>query len=282
LRQIKFSIVNSGRTAGVAYPQCACSEAVKVRPREERGGSTDSAAEHSRAGGPRSPFMRRNPMTRLTPRVASLMALGMASAVALAPAYAITFLETDATWQVTPIAPAPGWNTSVVFDTSSWESATTLFEVSSFLGPAYSAQGIWSSGGRYSTTEPAVWARKVWSISELPSSATLVGGEDDDGDLWINGTLVVSDHNGVSNSIEVPDLLPYLKVGDNLFAWAVTDNYQAYGYNHSFYLQVDDRIPPVVPGVPEPATMGLMFAGLSAVAAVARRRMRQVLSGRLD
>jgi hypothetical protein len=208
-------------------------------------------------------------MIRISPRIAGLIALGLAAAVAVAPAHAAIYLKTDATWKVTSTTPVAGWNTSAAFDTASWEPATTLYAVSDIHGPSYSAQAIWSSGGQFSTTETAVWARQVWTLSALPLSAGLVAGIDDDADLWINGTLVISDHNGVSTGGNVPDLLPYLQLGDNLIAFAATDNYPAWGYNHSVWLQIDDRFAAVVP---EPATFGLMLAGLAATAAMTRRR----------
>lgn len=205
-------------------------------------------------------------MTRIS---RGLAALALAAAAAVAPAHADTLLKTDATWKVTSAAPSAGWNVLAGFDTSSWQAATVLYNVSDYLGPAYTSQAIWSSGGQFSTTETAVWARQVWNLAALPVSAALEGGFDDDVDLWINGTLVISDHNGVANGVGVADLLPYLQQGDNLIAFAVTDNYPVWGYNHAAWLQIDGQH---APAVPEPETLALMLAGLAATAAVVRRR----------
>lgn len=200
-----------------------------------------------------------------------LGALALACALAAAPASAETLLKTDASWSVTPSAPGAGWNTATGFDASTWQAATTLYNVSDYLGPSYSAQGIWTSGGQFSNTETTIWARRVFQLAALPTSAALLAGFDDDADVWVNGNLVISDHNGIANNVGVPDLLPYLTVGANLVAFTVNDNFPVYGYNHSSWLQIDGQVAAVT-AVPEPTTYALMLVGLGATAFAVRRR----------
>lgn len=208
-------------------------------------------------------------MPHLPLRAAGLAALTLA---VLAPARAEILAQTDATWRVTAAAPGAGWNSSASFDTAAWQNATVLYNVADHLGPAYSAQGIWSSGGQFSSTETTLWARQVWALAAVPISATLLGGFDDDADLWVNGVQVVSDHNGFANNVAPVDLLPYLNPGDNLIAFTVSDNYPVWGYNHSAWVQIDGQRGGAVP---EPATPALLLAAFAATALVVRRRQQK-------
>lgn len=209
-------------------------------------------------------------MIRFKSHAGGLAALALA---ALAPAQAETLAQTDASWQVTAAAPGAGWNTSAAFNSASWQAATLLYDVSTYLGPSYSAKAIWSSGGQFSTTETTIWARQVWNLAALPSSAAMVAGFDDDADLWINGIQIISDHNGIANNVGPVDLLPYLSLGDNLIAFTVSDNFPVYGYNHAAWVQIDGQRGGAVP---EPATPALMLAGLAATAIAVRRRKKKI------
>lgn len=210
-------------------------------------------------------------MHQITTRVFCLSAMTLACAVAAAPASAVTLSTTGATWNVIATAPTGSWNSAAGFDTSTWQAATVLYNVADYLGPTYSAQGIWSSGGQFSSTETSFWARQVFHLDALPISASLNAGFDDDADLWINGVQIISDHNGIANNVSVADLLPYLTLGDNLVAYAATDNWPVYGYNHSSWVQIDGQLA----AIPEPETYALLLAGLAAVGFTMRRRSRR-------
>ena len=214
-----------------------------------------------------------------TTRACSLAAMAsVALACTTAPACAEALTQTDATWRVTATGPSAGWNTSAAFNTAAWQSATVLYNVADYL-PAESplTKGIWSSGGQFSTTETTVWARQLWNLAALPSSASLHGGFDDDADVWVNGSLVISDHNGIANNVGPVDLLPYLHLGDNLIAFTASDNWRVYGYNHSGWVQIDGQS---AAAVPEPATPALMLAGLVATAFGVRRRKTPAMAQR--
>lgn len=144
-----------------------------------------------------------------------------------------------------------GWNTSTAYDDSAWGAMLNDYWVPGAVSPMY--------------------LRYEFSLG-TPTFGMIFGGfQDDDAQMWVNGTLVYSDTDGNAGGIPPIDILPYLVVGDNLIAWKVHDTF---GGGEGFNLSglVDSN--PVVAPVPEPATSALMAAGLAAVAIVRRRTRR--------
>lgn len=204
-----------------------------------------------------------------SPSLARVM--GFAAALALGvlggspSSSAAVLVATDSSWKITAGAPgASDWNSNAAFDDSSWESATEL----GAWPTASPAQVIWSSGGQFSTTETQVWARRVFSLGALPLSAMLNGGFDDDGDVYINGVLVVSNQNGFADNFPTMDITSYLTTGLNLIAFMATDNYRVWGYNHGAALQIDGTFRTVS----APGTFALLGLGLAGLGLIRRRR----------
>ncbi len=196
--------------------------------------------------------------------------LGLLGAASSSLATPITLVATDSSWKVTATDPgASGWQSNPGFDDSAWESATELYDVVTTHPLLGAAKGIWTSGGQYSMVETQMWARRTFTLGVPPLSALLNSGFDDDGDLFVNGALVISDHNGFAND-SFADITPYLVAGDNLIAFTVMDNFQVWGYNHSAWLQVDGELA----AVPEPDSLALLGLGAAVMGMVRRRRIR--------
>ena len=188
-----------------------------------------------------------------------------------APVAADTLVVTNAAWRVTAAAPTSGWSTSASFDDTAWQSATALYSVDQYLGPAYvGTKGIWTQAGQFSSTETTIWGRTVLNLASVPQSATLEYGIDDDGDIIVNGTRVVSDQNGIANGGLV-DIGAYLVAGANVIAFTATDNFAVYGYNHAAWIQVEG----ITAAVPEPSTYAMLLLGLGAFGMVRGRSRRE-------
>jgi hypothetical protein len=190
---------------------------------------------------------------------------------AAAPAMAgDTLVATDTAWRVTALGPGVGWETSTSFNDASWQSAIAVYEVSPYLGPDYAGtQAIWTQAGQYSTTDTTIWGRMVVNLGTPLQSATLEYGIDDDGDIFVNGVLVVSDHNGMANGGLV-DITSYLTAGANVIAFTATDNYAVWGYNHAAWIRIEGT----VAAVPEPSTYATLLLGLGMLGLM-RGRLRR-------
>lgn len=192
--------------------------------------------------------------------LAFALAVGAAST---ANAAALT-INTDSSWLATNALPAANWNTDPSFDTTGWINASVNTPACSG-----SADCIWYDG-QFSATQFA-WLRKTFTISNPVSSAVLVGGVDDDADIYVNGTLVYSDHNGTAQAFGPINVAPFLVQGVNLIAVAAEDNFLGFGQNHGFEasLQVETVVP--IPTL-SPWMLALLTLALASIAVLFTRR----------
>ena len=140
-----------------------------------------------------------------------LLAVALVSGAASTEIVVAQTIVTDSTWLATNVAPAAGWNTDPSFDTTGWINAFVITP-----SCANGADCIWYDG-QFSATQLA-WLRKTFTISVPVSSCVLVGGIDDDCDIYVNGNLVLSDHNGLAGTFGPIDVSAQVVPGVNLIA----------------------------------------------------------------
>lgn len=179
------------------------------------------------------------------------LAFAMTMAAASPATATLLTVNTDSSWLATNSAPAPAWNSDASFDTTGWINASVNV-------PACQngADCIWYDG-QFSATQFA-WLRKTFTISDPVLSAVLSGGVDDDADIYVNGSLVFSDHNGFAQNFGPIDVASFLVQGVNLIAVAAADNFPVFGQNHDFVARVQIETQNTVP---EPASLLLLASG---------------------
>src|SRR5258707_57955 len=124
---------------------------------------------------------------------------------------AVTNIVSDGNWRVTSPAPPPGWNTSLLFDDSDAAGGEYALKTPSGNIPGMRSNQSASSPGQ-------VWFRYKFNLAALPNSASGSFYFDDDGQAYLNGTLIVNDTGGGATTVTLPLANSLFVVGDNLIA----------------------------------------------------------------
>ena len=138
----------------------------------------------------------------------SLLIASMMSAYINNPAYAQAPLEDK--WHYTLDKPTSDWS-SPDFSAQSWKSASGGFGTPGTPGSRI--------GTRWKTSD--IWLRKSVTLESVPSNPALYVHHDEDVEIYINGTLVVSKKGYTQDYVVIPiatENRSLLRTGSNLIA----------------------------------------------------------------
>lgn len=129
-------------------------------------------------------------------------------------------LKTRSDWRATGSAPPAEW-TAATFDDSGWSTAVTVVPEGGTMGQT--ADSIWDLGPTTTSGSVQVWFRRTFTLGNTIDSASLNFACNDDMEVWLNGTKVISDTDGVTTYRTMPDVRTFLLAGPNLIAATCAD-----------------------------------------------------------
>jgi hypothetical protein len=134
-----------------------------------------------------------------------------------APQYIIS----DTSWKYSN-SEETGWKDES-FDDSSWSYVSAPTDGLCPVSAIATAGRMNQNGAEPMWTQTPVsgstaYFRKTFSLNSLPQKALLRALFDDDGDIYINGNLVLSSHNGSVEGVQETEVTSYLTIGNNVVA----------------------------------------------------------------
>jgi hypothetical protein len=178
---------------------------------------------------------------RLWAGLALLLASGSAQAQ-----FSTNNIRSDGTWRATSPAPAAGWNTNISFndsDAAGWEDA--------FKSPQ--GDKIWFRSNLSAQAPNQAWFRHLFFLSDnTPFSAQGTFLFDDDGEAYLNGTLVVNDTGGGATTTKLQLDPALFHPGTNLVAVHGIDTHTPYN---------NIAVNMTIVSVARPARLTLNFSG---------------------
>lgn len=135
-----------------------------------------------------------------------------------------TYIVSDNSWKFS-LTEVSGWF-GLDYDDSAWTNSVA--PSGGQCDPNVIGLLINEHGALPMSYESTPWSigyfRKIFYLPASPSSGTVRVVLDDDGDLYINGNLVISDHDGHVAGISQADVSSYLESGKNVLALKVIDS----------------------------------------------------------
>jgi hypothetical protein len=166
-------------------------------------------------------------------------------------------------WEATHL----GWNTSLGFNDSNAAGWTNIISV---VHPQVPFIRFWVDGTDTIGSSPAYF-RKEFLIEGTPTLGLLDFGVDDDAYVYVNGTQVFADSNGLYTSIDNINVSAFLVPGPNLIAIKAHDVQGAQSIN----LNLDVTFTPGPFPVPEPSGIMLFLSGAVFVGVGMAKKLRQ-------
>lgn len=147
------------------------------------------------------------------------------------PAPRTLLIVTSGDWRITGAAPpSPEWGTLASFDDSAWQPAPVI--VARGTSSGQTGDAIWDQGPTITSGSKQVWARHRFNIDGTVGAARVEAQCNDDMEVWLNGTQVIADADGVTTRMSVSEVNRLLTRGENLIAATCVDRIPP---EHSFW-----------------------------------------------